>query len=156
VLPNEFMENASRPETAPVVHLRLAVIPLLLVMAVLLTDLTYVWTGKLFLGEVSAWLKGAGLASVGLAALVHLTDYLTIKRVQARLNSWILIVGYAAALGLLAMSLVLHLMGVEASSPTRSLLLSAAAAGMLIVTGWFGAEPAPPARQVAPADDWSH
>ena len=140
---NEYRDSGV-PSTVAIAghpfHPLLVTFPIAFLTGVLATDLGYWLTGDLFWARASFWLIGAGILTGLVAAVTGMLDFLKIDRVRQHNAGWIHMVGNVAAL-----SLSLVNFGLRWGSRTEALLpsgliLSAAVATLLAVTGWYGAE----------------
>ena len=113
-------------------HPGLAAIPAILLLGAFLSDLAYLGTGHALWPGQSMWLIGGALSIGALLALFRLTDFLTIRRVQARDRGLWLALLSTISLGLTFFSLWLRFDNAEASLLRAFLLLSLAIVGLLL------------------------
>ncbi|HEY9698946.1 MAG TPA: DUF2231 domain-containing protein [Trichocoleus sp.] len=122
-------------------HPLLITFPIGLLVPVFATDIGYLLTSDPFWARASLWLLGAGFASGIVAAVTGMMDFLRIDRVRKRRAGWVHLIGNIAVLGLTLVNWLIRLGGntTDAIMPI-GLILSTIVAGLLAVTGWYGAE----------------
>jgi uncharacterized membrane protein len=122
------------------IHPMLIPFPIAFLSGVLVTDLTYIVGGDGFWAEVSFWLLVAGIATAALASVFGAIDYLSNPRIRSLNVARIHAAANLSVVSLAVISLLLrandHAGGVE----PWGVLLSAAIALMLFVSGWMGGE----------------
>jgi uncharacterized membrane protein len=122
------------------IHPVLIPFPIAFLIGAFLTDLAYWLTGDPFWARGSFWLVGAGLVGGLLAAVFGLIDFFSIGRAREHLVGWIHFLGNATVLILALASLVVRWAEPTAAVLPWGLVLSAAIASILVVTGWIGGE----------------
>ena len=119
-------------------HPAIVPIPIGLLSAAALSDLAYLATHDRFFVRMSRMLIGGGVIGGTIAAALGLVDFATIRPARRR-------EGYAHAGGngvvLVLSAISLGLRGrSDKDAPILAVGLSAAAAGLLAITGWLGGE----------------
>jgi uncharacterized membrane protein len=104
------------------------------------TDLGYWLTQDPFWARASLWLIGAGFISGLVAALTGMLDFLKIDRVKKHSAGWIHAVGNGVALVLTLFNWLLRRNDAAAGVLPTGLIISLLVAGLLGITGWYGAE----------------
>lgn len=122
------------------IHPMLVPFPIAFLVGAFLADLGYWWTAEPYWARGSLWLIGAGLVSGGLAAVFGLVDFLTIGRAREHRGGWIHFLGNATVLALALVNMLVRLPDPAQAVLSWGLTLSAATAGLLLVTGWYGGE----------------
>jgi len=122
------------------IHPILVDFPIAFLSAALLTDLIYWRTGTPLWANFSFWLLLAGFVSGILAAAIGLIDFLTIKKVRDTRSGWIHFLSNDAALILTFFNLVPRLSNREGLILFTGLALSALAAALLTIGGFYGGE----------------
>ena len=122
-------------------HPMLIPFPIAFLVAAFGADMAGVGTGDPFWTRVALWLNGAGALTAALAALVGLTEFLTIARARVHPVGWIHAFGAGTVVLLATMSWLLRLGNPLAAALPWGLVLSALTAGLLLVVGWAGGEP---------------
>lgn len=130
------------PSTAAIaghpLHPAVVPIPIGLLTAAAASDIAHLVTGDGFFARMSRWLIRGGLVGGAMAGVLGLLDFSTIRAARGP-------IGLAHAggnvliLGLSALSLAQRRSS-SSRVPASAMLLSAAAAGLLAVTGWLGGE----------------
>ena len=133
------------PSTAAIgghpIHPMLIPYPLAFLTTALATDLAARATGDAFWSRASNWLLGAGIVSGAVAGAVGVIDYVTIRRAHEKNVGKIHAYGNPLALALAAANLATRRGAPDGALPgTGAVILSAATAAVLGVTGWAGAE----------------
>jgi uncharacterized membrane protein len=121
-------------------HPLIVTFPIAFLTGVLGTDVGYWLTGDSFWARASFWLIGAGLVTGVVAALTGMSDFVKIDRVREHSAGWAHMVGNIAALGLSLVSFVLRWGNQTGAILPTGLILSLIVAGLLGLTGWYGAE----------------
>ena len=121
------------------IHPLLVPFPIAFLVGALATDLTFWGTAGAFWARASAWLIGAGLVMGALAAIVGLTDFLTIPRARGS-TGWAHFLGNAVALVVSLINLLLRIGDPAAAILPTGLILSVVTVCVLLVTGWLGGE----------------
>ncbi len=119
------------------IHPALIPYPLVTLTGALATDVAARRTGDPFWSRASRLLLTTGLASGVLAGAVGAVDYSGIDRVREHAEGRLHATGNVTALALTALNL--RLRG-NRPVPPRGVVLSAAVAGLLGLTGWLGGE----------------
>ena len=122
------------------IHPMLIPLPVAFLSGVLATDILYARTRDRFWARASHALTGAGLLSGVLAAPFGMTDFVAHGEVRERPEAWLHGLGNVAVLGLAAASYRVRSEDPERAVVPTGLALSAAIAGLLLVTGWLGGE----------------
>ena len=120
------------------IHPMLVVYPIALLSLALPSDVAYWLLGDPFWARASLWLIAVGLGIGLLAAAVGTVDFMTMRRVRSHVSGWSHALAAVVLLALAAANLQLRW-----ASPTEAvlpwgLLLSAAMALLVLVTGWLG------------------
>lgn len=122
-------------------HPLIVTFPIAFLVSVLATDVAYWLTFDPFWAQVSVWLLGAGFVSGIVAAITGMLDFLKIDRVRRRRAGWLHMGGNVAALTLTLINWVIRLRGgITGTIVPTGLILSLVVAGLLGLTGWYGAE----------------
>lgn len=138
-------DDHSRPAPSRVaifghpVHAMLIPFPLSLLTAAFIADVAAWRTSDPFWIRVALWLVGSGVVTGLTAALFGLLDFLTIRRARAHLVGWVHALGAGLTLLLAAGSWWLRARA-EGGFVISAVVLSGAAAAVLVVTGWAGGE----------------
>lgn len=121
-------------------HPLIVTFPIAFLTATFGTDVVYWFTGDGFWARASFWLIIAGLVTGLLAAATGMSDFLKIDRVRQHSAGWAHMVGNVAALGLSLINLLLRWNNQAGAILPTGLIISLLVAGLLGVTGWYGAE----------------
>lgn len=121
------------------IHPLLVPFPIAFLVGALATDLTFWATAGAFWARASAWLIGAGLVMGALAAVLGLTDFLSIPRARGA-TGWAHFLGNAVALIVSLVNLLLRTGDPAAEILPAGIILSFITVGILLVTGWLGGE----------------
>jgi uncharacterized membrane protein len=135
---------APAPSTAAIaghpIHPMLVPFPVALLTLVAVTDIVYAVNESLFWSSVSYYMLWAGLISAGVAAIFGLIDFTTIKRAREHRAGWAHLLLNVAIVLLSLVNLLLRWGNdVELIVPS-GMLVSIVAAGLLMVSGWYGGE----------------
>jgi uncharacterized membrane protein len=122
------------------IHPMLVPFPIGFLLAALGSDVGYWITQDAFWARASLWLVGAGLLTGLGSAAAGLVDFVTISRVRELRAAWIHFIGNATAIALAAVSWILRLPDPSDAVLPGGLVLSAAIAAILGLTGWYGGE----------------
>lgn len=121
-------------------HPLIVTFPIAFLTGVLGTDVGYWLTSDPFWARASFWLLIAGLITGVVAALTGMSDFLKIDRVRQHSAGWAHMAGNVAALGLSLINLVLRWGNQTGAVLPTGLIISLLVAGLLGITGWYGAE----------------
>jgi uncharacterized membrane protein len=113
-------------------------VPIGLFVATTAADVVHAATHDQFFSRMARWLLGGAVASGAFAGLFGATDFLTISKARGPMGI-AHATGNITILGLSAASLAVR-RGSRRETPMLAMVLSAAAASMLMVTGWLGGE----------------
>ena len=131
------------PSTAAIaghpIHPMLVPLPIGLLSAAAVSDLAAVATGDRFFARASRLLLGGGIATALTAAPFGAVDFLTIDAARRRPEAWLHGLGNLGVVAISGVNLALRRQG-DAKVTRTGVALSAAAAFMLLVTGWLGGE----------------
>lgn len=119
-------------------HPAVVPLPIGMLTAAASSDLLRLLTGDSFFTRASRWLVGGGVASGIGAATLGLIDFATIRAARGR-TGYGHAGGNAAVLAMSGLSLLIRLRAGN-RLPLSAFALSAASAGLLLVTGWLGGE----------------
>jgi uncharacterized membrane protein len=121
-------------------HPLLVTFPIAFLSGALGTDFGYWLTADPFWARASLWLIGAGFLSGIVAGLVGSLDFLRIDRVRKRRAGWAHMAGNVAALTLTLVNWLTRLNNPSDAVLPLGLILSLIVAGLLSLSGWYGAE----------------
>jgi uncharacterized membrane protein len=121
-------------------HPAIVTFPIALLSAALGTDIAYFLGNDTFWARSSQWLLVAGLLSGLVAAATGIADFLKIKRVRQHRAGWLHMFLNTVALILTLGNIFIRLYKPEQYILPWGLLISAAVATLLAVSGWFGGE----------------
>jgi uncharacterized membrane protein len=121
-------------------HPLIVTFPIAFLTSVLATDVAYWFTEDVFWARASFWLLIGGLLTGVVAAATGMSDFIKIDRVREHSAGWAHMVGNVAALGLSLLSLILRWGNQTGAVLPTGLILSLIVAGVLGLTGWYGAE----------------
>jgi uncharacterized membrane protein len=121
-------------------HPLIVTFPIAFLVGVFGTDVGYWLTHDPFWARASLWLLGAGFVSGLVAAATGMSDFLQIDRVRKRRAGWAHMLGNVAALLITLVNWFLRLGKVESAVLPVGIILSLLVAGILGLTGWYGAE----------------
>lgn len=119
-------------------HPMMVSFPIAFLSSTILTDAAFWWLGDPFWAAVSFWLCAAGFAIGVLAALVGLADFVQIEEARRHVTGWSHLIVAIAALALAAANLRLRLGDPANAVIPWGIVLSAALALLVAVTGWLG------------------
>lgn len=114
--------------------------PIAFLAMVPVTDIVYAVTASAFWSSVSYYLLWAGLISAGLAAVFGLVDFLGVPRVRSLRAGWAHMLLNVAIVALTVVNLLLRMGDTIEHVEPSGIILSLVAAGLLLVSGWFGGE----------------
>ncbi|UFP92692.1 DUF2231 domain-containing protein [Gloeobacter morelensis MG652769] len=121
-------------------HPVIVTFPIAFLVAAFGSDLGYYLTQDPFWARASQWLLGAGIAGGVLAAITGMTDFLRIKRVQARSAGWIHMATNVVVLGIAVLNFLPRIDDPVGPILPLGIVASAVVAALLGVSGWFGGE----------------
>ena len=121
------------------IHPMLVTFPIAFFVGALGTDLAFVVDGSPGWAEASKWLLGAGIVGALLAALAGFADFFGNSRIRQFRAGWL---HMFANLTVVVVELVNFLMRLKdvGSAASTGLMLSVAAALILLFSGWQGGE----------------
>jgi uncharacterized membrane protein len=122
------------------IHPMLIPFPFALLCLLPVTDIVYATTELVFWASVSYYVLWAGLVSAGLAAIFGLVDFIGVPRVRSVRAGWAHMLLNVAIVALTVVNLLLRWNDSIADIVPSGLILSIVAAGLLLVSGWFGGE----------------
>jgi uncharacterized membrane protein len=122
------------------IHPMLIPFPLALLSLVPVTDIVYATTEMMFWASVSYYLLWAGIVAAGLAAIFGLVDFVGVPRVRKVRAGWAHMLLNVATVALSIVNMLLRIGDVNEYIIPSGIILSIVAAGLLLVSGWFGAE----------------
>jgi uncharacterized membrane protein len=138
-MPNQNPETTAKLAGHPI-HPMLVPFPIAFFVAAFICDLVVWRTGDPGWSTTAHWLIGAGLVTAALAALAGLTDFLGERRIRALNDAWLHAGGNVIVVLLEAWNWYARYRGGPAVVVPTGLLLSLAAVGLLLFTGWKGGE----------------
>ena len=113
-------------------------IPIVCFIGVLLTDLTYWWSGEMMWADFSAWLVSVGVIFAVLAGIFGLIDFISSRSIRAQAPAWPHAIGNGVVLILAALNMFVHSRDAWTSVVPWGLALSAATVVVLLFTVWMG------------------
>jgi uncharacterized membrane protein len=122
------------------IHPMLIPFPVTFLVAALVTDILYMNTGDTFWSRTSLWVIGAGVATALFAALFGLTDFLSRQRIREHSMAWWHMGLNVTATVLSGINFYMRFVNGEQVIIPLGIALSAAVAGILVVSGWLGGE----------------
>lgn len=122
------------------IHPMLIPFPIAFLCALPLTDVVFWLTGDQFWLRASWWLCTAGLVTALGAALAGSADFWGRKRIREHQAAWIHFLGNVAAVLVTGLNFWLRWTDSTTVPWPWGIPLSAAALGMLGITGWYGGE----------------
>jgi uncharacterized membrane protein len=120
------------------IHPMLVVYPIALLSLVLPVDLAFWLSGDAFWARAAFWLVAGGLALGLLAAAIGAIDFVTVAQARRHVAGWSHLVSAIVLLALAAANLQQRWFDHEAAVLPWGLVLSAAMAAVVVVTGWLG------------------
>ena len=120
-------------------HPLLVTIPVGLFVATLVSDIVFVIDGSDGWAEASRWLLGGGLAGALLAALAGFADFAGNSRIRELRDAWLHMFANLTVVLVEGVNLILRLPDPEVAG-SFGIVLSAAAAVILLFSGWKGGE----------------
>lgn len=120
-------------------HPLLVPIPIGLFVAALVSDIVFVAGGSDGWAEASRWLLGGGLAGALVAAVAGFTDFAANPRIRELRDAWLHLFANLAVVLIEGVNLILRLPD-TAVAGSFGIVLSAAAALLLVFSGWKGGE----------------
>lgn len=114
--------------------------PVAFLAMVPVTDIVYAVTASPFWSSVSYYLLWAGLISAGLAAVFGLIDFFGVSRVRSLRAGWAHMLLNVAIVALTIVNLSLRRGDTIEHVEPSGIILSLVAAGLLLVSGWYGGE----------------
>src|SRR5215216_1060642 len=121
-------------------HPMIVPLPIGFLVGALLSDIGYLTAHTAFWAEASRWLLLGGIITGALAALLGLTDFLTIPYIRSHRAAWVHFRGNATAIVLSLINLVIRPSGAQSDVPGIGVLLSLVVVVIFLVTGWLGGE----------------
>jgi uncharacterized membrane protein len=132
------------PSTAAIaghpLHPAVVPLPIGALTGALAADVAYAATDDPFFARAGQMLTLAGLVTGALAAVLGGIDFWSKGQIRSHRIAWFHVIGNAVMLGLSGLSLGLRVRGGRAATLPAGLVLSAASAVVLMVTGWLGGE----------------
>lgn len=132
------------PSTAAIaghpLHPAVVPLPIGALTGAFVADVAYAVTGDRFFARAGRLLTLAGLGTGAFAAILGGIDFWSSSRVRSHRAAWLHAGGNAATLLLGGLSLGLRARDEEGAARGPGLVLSAASALVLLVTGWLGGE----------------
>jgi len=122
------------------IHPMLIPFPITFLAMVPVTDIIYAVTESAFWSSVSYYLLWAGLISAGLAAVFGLIDFFGVPRVRSLRAGWAHMLLNVAIVALTVVNLLLRMGDTIEHVEPSGIILSLVAAGLLLVSGWYGGE----------------
>lgn len=122
------------------IHPMLIPFPLAMLALLPVTDIVYASTEHWFWASVSYYLLWAGLISAGLAGIFGLVDFIGVPRVRSVRAGWAHMLLNVAIVALSFVNLLLRWGDTADGILPSGLILSLVAAGLLLVSGWYGGE----------------
>lgn len=119
-------------------HPMAVVFPVAFLLTAPLTDLAFWFFGDPFWALASFWLTVAGFVMGVVAALLGLAEFILIKAIRTRLDSWTHMLAAVMALALAAANAQLRVNDPVGAVLPWGVLLSTVMALMVCVTGWIG------------------
>jgi uncharacterized membrane protein len=113
-------------------------VPIVCFLCVLLTDVTYWWSGKMMWADFSAWLVSVGAIFGVLAAIFGLIDFIASRSIRVQAPAWPHAIGNAVLLILATLNMFVHSRDAWTSVVPWGLALSAATVLVLLFTVWMG------------------
>lgn len=120
-------------------HPLLVTIPVGLFVATLVSDMVFVVDGSDGWADASRWLLGGGLAGALLAALAGFADFAGNARIREFRDAWLHMFANLTVVLIEGVNLILRLPDPEVAG-SFGIVLSAAAALILLFSGWKGGE----------------
>lgn len=126
---------------ARLIHPMLMVFPIVLLGAVLATDLAFWGTGDRFWAHAAEWLLAIGVILGAVVADLGLIAFITVSSVRSRVAGWVYSLGTGAAI-LIALGNLMY----RAESDTGAaviplgIILSAVVVVLFLVMGWLSGE----------------
>jgi uncharacterized membrane protein len=120
------------------IHPMAVVYPIALLSLVLPSDLVFWFTGDPFWARVSYWLVLGGLVMGLFAGSIGMIDFFTMKRVRSHVSGWSHFISAIVLLALAGANLQQRWVDHEAAVLPWGVMLSAAMAVVVGVTGWLG------------------
>jgi uncharacterized membrane protein len=122
------------------IHPMLIPFPLALLTLVPVSDIIYITTESVFWASASYYLLWGGIITAGLAAIFGLVDFIAVPRVRSVRAGWAHMLLNLAIVGLSIVNLLLRWADRIDIIVPSGLILSIIAAGLLLVSGWYGGE----------------
>lgn len=122
------------------IHPMLIPFPIAFLIGAFVTDLAFWGTRDVFWAAASSWLLLAGLIMGLIAAVLGLTDFLTIQRVRSQWTGWAHFLGNGLVLILALVNLLIRAGDPVGTILPGGLILSAITFVVLLFTGWLGGE----------------
>jgi uncharacterized membrane protein len=121
------------------IHPMLVPLPIGLFVAALICDIVYVADGSPGWAFAARWLLGGGLAGALLAALAGFADFAGNSRIRAFRDAWLHLFANLALVLIEGVNLILRLPDPRVAG-SIGIILSAAAALVMLFSGWKGGE----------------
>lgn len=122
------------------IHPMLIPFPIAFFGGTLAADIAYWNTGDTFWFAMTEWLLGAGVVMALLAAVMGLTDFLGDARIRALYIAWWHMIGNVSIVLVEAINWYVRYTNGPDSIVPNGFVLSLAATGGLLITGWLGGE----------------
>jgi uncharacterized membrane protein len=121
-------------------HPMIVPFPIAFLVGTLVTDIVFKSTDNVFWATMSKWQILAALVMAAIAAVLGLTDFVTIKRVRRGWIGWTHMLGNVAVVLLSLFSLIYRWNDPAAGVMSVGLPISIAVVIILLITGWLGGE----------------
>lgn len=112
--------------------------PVAALMAVVATDVAYLWTGDFFWARASLWLAGIGALGGWVSGMAGLVDLTTVRSIRRLVTAWCHAILAVMLLSLASLNWLLRVGDPGLAVWPWGLYLSLLSAGLITITGFLG------------------
>jgi len=120
------------------IHPVLIHFPVAALMALVATDLAYLWTEDFFWARAGLWLAGVGALGGWVSGMAGLVDLVTVPRIRRLITAWCHAILAVMLLSLASFNWLLRYDAVADNIMPWGLFVSLVSAGLIAATGYLG------------------